>query len=97
MTSTEYIFVAAGIIGALITICGGIVAFFKRYNKTYDWVKKQNSQDNEISHIKQEQTLLCYCMSATLDGLIQLGCNHSVPDAKDKLDKYLNQKAHDQI
>ena len=40
------------------------------------------------------RSLLCYGMSAALDGLIQLGANHSVPDAKDKLDKYLNKEAH---
>ena len=38
--------------------------------------------------------LLCYGLAACLDGLIQLGANHDVPIAKDKLDKYLNKKAH---
>lgn len=41
--------------------------------------------------------VVCYCMSSVLDGLLQQGCNHTVPAAKEKLDKYLNQKAHDQF
>ena len=41
-------------------------------------------------------TLIVYCSSATLDGLMQLGANHTVPIAKDKLDKYINLKAHEQ-
>ena len=44
--------------------------------------------------MKEENTMLCYTMSACLDGLIQLGANHAVPTAKDKLDKYLNKQAH---
>ena len=62
--------------------------------KGYKWYLKQNAQDEEIKKIKEENTLLCYGLSACLDGLLQLGCNHSVPLAKEKLDKYLNQQAH---
>ena len=32
--------------------------------------------------------------SACMDGLQRLGANHSVPLAKNKLDKYINQQAH---
>lgn len=32
--------------------------------------------------------------SACLDGLQRLGANNSVPLAKNKLDKHLNQQAH---
>lgn len=58
------------------------------------WLLKQNNQDKEIEAIKEENTLICYALRACLDGLIQLGCNHTVPDAKERLDKHLNQKAH---
>ena len=51
-------------------------------------------KDELIAKIKEENTLICFALSACLDGLQQLGANHSVPVAKDKLDKYLNQKAH---
>lgn len=48
----------------------------------------------EIERIKKENAILCFALSACLDGLIQLGANHGVPVAKEKLDKYLNEKAH---
>ena len=38
-----------------------------------------------------------YALQACLDGLEQLGANHNVPEAKDKLSKYINQQAHDQL
>ena len=41
--------------------------------------------------------MITYALSACLDGLHQLGANSSVTDAKDKLDKYINQQAHDQL
>ena len=88
--TTETIITAAAVLGALIAI-------LRYYNKVYDMVKHQNEQDADIKAIKKEQTLMVYSMLACLDGLSQLGCNHSVPEAKDKLSKYINQQAHDQL
>lgn len=91
MTITvQTIITAAALIAA-------IVAIAKYYNKVYDLVKHQKEQDNDIKAIKREQTLLVYSMRACLDGLSQLGANHTIPAAKDKLDKYINQMAHDQL
>ena len=83
----SYIITAAGLITALGVILG--VVF-----KVHKWYLKQKQLEEEIKQIKEEDTLICYALSACLDGLQQLGCNHTVPDAKDKLDKYLNQQAH---
>lgn len=60
----------------------------------YRWYLKQEEQDKAIKQLKEEQTLLVYALSACLDGLQQLGANHTVPIAKDKLDKYINKQAH---
>ena len=76
---------------SLITAIGVILGFVFKVHK---WYLKQEKQDEEIKHIKEEDTLICYALSACLDGLQQLGANHTVPVAKDKLDKYLNQQAH---
>lgn len=84
---TSYIITAASLITALGVIFG--FAF-----KVHKWYLKQEKQDKEIKQIKEEDTLICYALSACLDGLQQLGANHTVPDAKEKLDKYLNQQAH---
>ncbi len=90
MTITVQTVITAGAVtAALGTIIGLIL-------KVHKWYLKQEEQDKEIRSLKEENTLLCYGISACLDGLIQLGANHSVPTAKEKLDKYLNQKAHGQ-
>ena len=52
------------------------------------------AQDKDIERLKEENQLICYGLSAALDGLEQLGANHSVPVAKNKLQKYLNKQAH---
>ena len=82
-----YIITGASLITALGVILGVVL-------KVHKWYLKQKQLEEEIKQIKQEDTLICYALSACLDGLQQLGCNHTVPDAKDKLDKYLNQQAH---
>lgn len=51
--------------------------------------------EKEFKAIKKENTLICRGLSACLDGLIQQGCNHTVPSTKKELDKFLNAKAHE--
>lgn len=84
---SAHILAAASLITALGVILG-LVA------KIHKWYLRQQRQDEEIRRIKEEDTLICYALSACLDGLMQLGANHTVPAAKDKLDKFLNQNAH---
>lgn len=86
--SANTIITAAAVLTAIITIGGVVFAIYR-------WYLKQNKQNAEIQKMKEENTLLCFGISAALDGLIQLGANHNVTTAKEKLDKYLNQKAHD--
>lgn len=83
------IITAASVITALVVIFSAVFT-------TYRWYLRQEKQDKDIAGLKEEMTLVCYCMSASLDGLMQLGANHSVPAAKDKLEKYINRKAHEQ-
>lgn len=91
MTITAQDIITAG------AVIAAIIAIVKYYNKVYDLVKHQKDQDSDIKAIKREQTLMVYSMQACLDGLMQLGANHVVPEAKDKLSKYINQQAHDQL
>lgn len=85
--SADTIITIAAVITALGVIFGVIFA-------VYRWYLKQEKQDKDIAHIKEEDTLIVFALSACLDGLQQLGANHTVPIAKDKLDKYINQQAH---
>lgn len=91
-------------LGSLLVICatlvalsGGaavIVSLIKNINTSHDRVQKWDEYDNQIKQIQSEQCMLTYCMMATLDGLHQLGCNGKVTEAKEKLDKHINQQAH---
>lgn len=85
--SGETIITVSAVLAAVIAIFGVIFA-------VYRWYLKQGKQDEDIEKIKEENTLICFALSACLDGLIQLGANHNVPKAKEKLDKHLNKNAH---
>lgn len=84
---------------------GAVVAIVTYFSKVVRWVDKQNKQDKEIQNlkklhdedvtsIKEEETLLMYGILACLKGLSEQGCNGPVTEAIDKIEKYLNQKAH---
>ena len=87
-------YIDTGIIITAGSVLAALTAIRTLVFKVYRWVLRQDRQDREIQRLKDENTLLCYGVSACLDGLLQLGANHTVPIAKDKLDKYLNQSAH---
>ncbi len=61
------------------------------------WFDKQRKQDEEIDKIKRENMLIVYALSACLDGLTQLGANHTVTKAKQQLDEYIIEQAHGQM
>lgn len=99
--SPQAIITAASCIAALIALAGYVF-------KARDWIKKQDKQaatmqelkehhNQDIEDIKQEQTMLVYGILACLKGLKEQGCDGPVTDAVEKIDKYLNKKAHDQI
>ena len=77
--------------GSLLT---ALILIGTTYNKIHTWFLKQEQQDVQIANLKEEQRVLCKGISACLDGLEQLGCNHSVPIAKKELEEHLNSAAH---
>ena len=85
--SWQTIITAAAVITAAVTILG-------RYNKVYDFVKRQEQQDKEIQEMKEEQAILTYGILACLKGLKEQGCNGPVTEAINKIEKHLNEKAH---
>jgi len=48
----------------------------------------------DMRGINEEQTLLTYGILACLKGLKEQGCNGPVSEAINKIEKYLNKKAH---
>lgn len=83
------IITAASLVTALITLGGIIIGAYK-------WYDRQNKQDDDIAKMKEEQCLLTDGILACLDGLQQLGCNHSVPETRDKIEEHINKRAHGQ-
>lgn len=80
-----------------VGISGGIaaiIALFSYIFKIYDFTNRQKEQDEDIKSIKRENSLIVESLRACLDGLEQLGANHTVPAAKQKIDSYLISKAH---
>lgn len=85
-------------IGGALSAAGVIIGVILKVNAFCEHQKKQDEKtaalDKKIVDIRAENALVCYALSACLDGLQQLGANHTVTNAKDKLDKYLNTTAH---
>ena len=93
------IILAASVVSALGLLIGIILKVHKWYlaqeHQTKQIAELRNNHNNDIKHVKEENKLICFALSACLDGLSQLGANHTVPVAKEKLDKYLNEQAHE--
>lgn len=78
----------ASAITSISVIIGVIVAVFKVFQ-----INKKQSEF--IKAIENEQTLLCYGLKGALQGLVEQGCDGPCKDALSKLEKHLNQKAHE--
>ena len=83
------------------SLLGAVGAILAVMAKAHNWYLKQEMQDQEIAEIKAEQQairaeqkVICKGLHAALDGLEQLGANHSVPAAKEMLADHLNEAAH---
>lgn len=83
----------------IITAAAGvaaIAALLKTYNRGYNFVQRQEKQDAIIKDIQEEQSVLTYGVLACLKGLHEQGCNGPVTEAINKIEKHLNEKAHEQ-
>lgn len=49
----------------------------------------------KLQEVRAELFILTECMQGVLDGLHQLNCNGKVTEASEKLDSYLNKRAHE--
>ena len=78
----------ASVFSSLVVIFGAIFAVYK-------FVVRQSEQDKEIKKMKREQTIVVYGLLACLRGLKESGINGPVTDGIAKLEKHLNQQAHE--
>ena len=94
----ETVITAAAVIAAVAAITGYFIKIYKFVLKQEEQDKRidalEKKHDRDISTTDEELSVICYSLLACLDGLSQLGANHIVPEARDKLEKHLNQKAH---
>ena len=94
----QTIITAGAVVTAFLTVFSVGRSFAKYLCSVKDRARTRaehsTAQDKDIARLKEENQLICYGLSAALDGLEQLGANHSVPIAKNKLQKYLNEQAH---
>jgi len=74
-------------IAAILTLMGYIHRLMK-------WFEHDREQDAAMKAVKDEQRILCVALAACLDGLEQLGANHSVTRAKKELINHLQTQAH---
>lgn len=87
--SANTIITAAALVTALGSLLGVIVWWVK-------FVERDKKQNEELKAILHEQTLICFGVLACLKGLKERGCNGPVTAALDKLEKHLNQAAHEE-
>ena len=96
--NTEAIIEISKFIGAVSVIAGCVFVFVK-------WVLKQDKQsvdikdlheqhENDIREVQEELCVVNYAVLAALDALKQQGYNGGVSEARDKLEKHINTKAH---
>ncbi len=76
-------------------ILSAATALLAAYNKTHDWLRRQQKQDEAIADLKAEQGLLTRGVLACLKGLHEQGCNGPVTEAIREIESYVNQKAHE--
>lgn len=97
--------ITASSIITFASLIGALSAIFAVLYKILKWFENQKNQDDkikcleerhkeDIKEIREEQRVICTGVLACLDGLEQLGCNHSVPRAKEQLEEHLNKIAH---
>ena len=77
---------------ALLVAITSIITYFA---KAVRWMDRQKKQDEELAAIKAEQALLTFGVLACLKGLKEQGCNGPVTEAINKIEKHINEKAHE--
>lgn len=96
----QTIITAGAVVGALTALVTVLFKFVR-------WIDRQRRQDAELEALKrrheadthdiqEELTLLTYGILACLKGLKEQGCNGPVTKAIDRIEKHLNNKAHQQ-
>ena len=87
MMNPTIITTIASVFSSLVVIFGAIFAIYR-------FVIRQSEQDKEIMKMKQEQAIVVYGVLACLRGLQESGIDGRVTDGIARLEKHINQQAH---
>ena len=82
------IITAASVFSSLVVLFSAGIAVIR-------WIQRQEEQDKDIKRTKEEQALLTYGVLACLKGLKEQGCDGPVEEAINRIEKHINQKAHE--
>ena len=108
--TTQNIITAASLLTAVTLLVKFFAKGVRQYDKNekqsadIEQLKQKHDDDIEalkeefaknMRAVKEEQQMLNYGVLACLKGLQEKGCNGPVSEAIDKIEKYLNQKAHE--
>lgn len=94
----DTIITAGAVVGAIISMLLIVLKIHKWYLRQQEQDAKikelQEHHEKDLERVRKENKLICKGLSACLDGLSQLGANHTVPSVKSELDNHLNEEAH---
>lgn len=83
----------------LAEVIGLIIIFYTYFAKVVRFTDKQQKLEKEVTDLsddtKKELTILTYGVLACLKGLKEQGADGPVTDAINKIEKHLNEKAHE--
>ena len=98
LVNGDNIIKAAAVVTAFSVLVGVIVKVTKYFTSRTIRIETLEQRTDEIEKgvklDRQENELLMEGILACLDGLEQQGCNHTVPLTKEKISKYINERAH---
>lgn len=92
---TELIKTLSHMILGTSAVLTAIAVMYKSGKAFADYVAKKKAILEDIDNIKKEQKMCFKALNACLDGLEQLGCNHTVTSTKKELEEWLITQAHD--
>lgn len=89
----------AGVASALGVLIGILVKLVRWVDEQEDQGKRitdlEAKHDSDMQDAREESQMLMYGILSCLKGLQEQGCNGPVTEAVGKLEKYLNEKAHE--
>ena len=93
-----------------VSVMTAVILLIQRFAKGVRWFDKQEKQTTDLARLEKrheedmaalrkeivsELQLLTYGVLACLKGQQEQGCNGPVTEAANKIETYLNQKAHE--